>query len=407
MTAPSRTLNTAERYGSIARAFHWLTALLIFTVFPLGLIANDLPFDTSEALAQKAWLFSIHKTLGVTIFFVALARILWALAQPHPAPVHPERRVEGFFAAMVHWLLYGALVLVPLSGWVHHAALDGFAPILWPFGQGLPFVPKSEGVAALAGATHWLLTKLLFAAVALHILGALKHALVDRDGVLARMARGAPAGRAGTAGPGPAPLLAALAVYALAGLGAALIAGAASAPAPQAAPTAAAPAAVAAAASPGAWKVQEGTLTFALRQMGQEVQGDFAAWTATIDFDPATGTGHVTVAIDTTSLHLAAVTEQARAPEFLDTAAFPTATFAAAIAPATSGYAATGTLTLRGVDKPVTLPFTLQIDGDTATMTGETTLDRRDFGMGPSYPDESTVGFVVTVKVALRANRAG
>lgn len=54
---------------------------------------------------------------------------------------------------------------------------------------------------------------------------------------------------------------------------------------------------------------------------------------------------------------------------------------------------------------PVELPFTLDIQGDTARMTGNTTLDRRDFGMGATYPDESTVGFAVTVTVDLTARR--
>lgn len=70
----SRT-NSAHHYGSVTKTFHWLTALLILTLIPLGIIANKLPYETSEQLAQKAWLFSLHKTLGVTVFFVALARI--------------------------------------------------------------------------------------------------------------------------------------------------------------------------------------------------------------------------------------------------------------------------------------------------------------------------------------------
>ena len=135
--------NTTARYGSVAKTFHWLTALGILAVIPLGIIANDLPYDTAEQLADKAWLFSLHKTVGVTLFFVALARILWALSQPKPAPLHPDRGVETLLAEIVHWLLYGSLVLVPLSGWVHHAATEGFAPIWWPFGQNLPLVPES------------------------------------------------------------------------------------------------------------------------------------------------------------------------------------------------------------------------------------------------------------------------
>ena len=50
--------NTADTYGFVTKTFHWMTALLILTAFPLGLIANNLPFDTGEELARKAWIFS-------------------------------------------------------------------------------------------------------------------------------------------------------------------------------------------------------------------------------------------------------------------------------------------------------------------------------------------------------------
>lgn len=110
--------NTANRYGAVSKTFHWLTAMLILTLIPLGVIANKLPYETSEQLTHKAWLFSLHKTLGVTVFMVALARIVWSISQPKPGPLHPDRKMESFVAETVHWLLYGSLVLVPLSGWI-------------------------------------------------------------------------------------------------------------------------------------------------------------------------------------------------------------------------------------------------------------------------------------------------
>lgn len=391
--------NTRLSYGSVARGMHWLTALLILAAFPLGMIAENLPFDTSEALARKAQVFSVHKTLGVAVFLVALLRILWALTGEKPVPLHPGRRVETFTAEAVHWALYLSLVFVPLSGWIHHAATTGFAPILWPLGQDLPFVPKSEMVAGVAGAVHWLFTKLLLVSVALHVLGALKHALLDRDLTLARMVTGTEAGKADAAAPGLSPALVALAIFAAGAAGAWAIA---SRPPETVAesPAAAAPAA-------GNWTVTEGTLAFAVQQMGQRVDGTLPAWTATIDFDEATGTGTVTVEIDTTRLTLGSVTDQAKGPEFFDVATHPAATFSAAITPAGEGFEAKGTLSLRGAEQPVTLPFTLAIDGDTARMEGKITLDRRDFGMGPSYGDEKTVGFSVEVEVALVAKRGG
>lgn len=392
--------NTPATYGAVARSLHWLTALLILTAIPLGLYANNLPYDTGAALAWKAQVFSLHKTVGIAAFFVALARILWALTQPHPVPLHPERRAETLAAEVVHWTLYLSLVIVPLSGWIQHAATDGFAPILWPLGQGLPLVPKSETVAHLAASAHWVFTKVLAASVVLHIAGALKHHVIDRDATLSRMLRGTPApDLPGTHRRGNGPLVAAFTVYA-AGAGLAFALTGPSEQVPQSAP-------VPVAAS-GNWQVTEGTLSFSVNQMGQAVEGSFADWTAAITFNetPTDGkNGSVTVTIRTDSLSLGSVTAKAKEAEFFNVATYPEAVFTADITPDGPNYTATGTLTLRGVTAPLTLPFTLTIEGDTARMTGEAILDRRAFTMGQTYADEAMVGFGVTVKVGLTATR--
>ncbi len=392
--------NTLSRYGSVARSLHWLTALLILTNIVLGLVAERLPYDTAEALAQKAQLFSLHKTVGVAVFFVALARVAWALTQPRPVALHPDRKVEMALAGVVHWVLYLSLIAVPLTGWVHHAALAGYAPILWPLGQGLPFVPVSDAVAAIAGSLHWVFTKLLIASIALHIVGALKHHLIDKDATLLRMWRGtsAPA----VTGPhrtghGLAPALTALLVYAAgAGLAWSLVE-------PVATPIAAA----APVAGGGNWRVDQGTITFTVAQMGTDVDGTFSAWQADIQFDEASRTGQVTVSIDTTSVILGSVTKQAKETEFFDVLTHPVAVFDATIAPGAgpTDYVATGTLALRGETLPLALPFTMTITDGRATMSGETEVDRRAYKMGPSYPDAASVGFNVKVSVAVTADR--
>jgi cytochrome b561/polyisoprenoid-binding protein YceI len=396
--------NTSQSFGSITRSFHWLTALLILTAIPLGVIANRLPYDTAEALATKAQLFSIHKTIGVAAFAVALARILWALTETRPAHLHPDRRAETVLAEVVHWLLYISLVMVPLTGWVHHAAVTGFAPILWPFGQTLPFVPQTESVAAAAGMAHWVFTKVLAVSILLHVVGALKHQIVDKDSTLRRMTRGevAPANPNQNAR-SALPFAVAFVLYVIGAAGAALMV-------PQTEAIAATPPAAQAPAqvTTGNWTVTEGSLTFGVLQMGQNVQGSFANWTAEITFDeiPVDGkNGAVVVTIDTASLTLGSVTSQAKGNDFFNTTAFPQAVFTADILPAATGYAAQGSLNLRGVDVPVTLPFSLTITDGVAVMTGETTLDRRDFKMGTAYGDESSIGFPVTVSVSLTAKR--
>ncbi len=385
--------NTADAYGSVTKTFHWLTALLILTAFPLGLIANGWAQDTSDALGVKATLFTLHKTVGVLAFFTALGRILWALTQPRPTPLHPERRDETFLAELVHWLLYASMLIVPLSGWVHHAATTGFAPIWWPFDQSLPFVPVDETVAATAGAMHWLFTKILAASILLHVAGALKHHLFDRDATLRRMLPG----RVRAAAPvrarhGVVPFAAAVLIYVAAGVGALALVPARDGTAPQ----------LQAVASD--WQVEQGSLGLTVRQMGAEVAGGFEDWTAAIAFDPDTGTGDVTVTVAIPSLTLGSVTSQAMGADFFNAETHPTATFTADIRPEGEAFIAEGTLDLKGATMPVTLPFTLTLDGDVARMEGEAVLDRRSFDIGMGQ-DDRTLGYEVVVPVTLTARR--
>lgn len=385
--------NTHSQYGSIAKTFHWLTALLIITAMPLGVISQNMPFATSEELATKAQLFSIHKTVGIAAFFVALLRILWALSQTKPAGLHPDRKLETFAAETVHWALYISLVIVPLSGWLHHAATEGFAPILWPLGQSLPFVPKDTHLAEMFGTMHWLFTKVLLVSILLHVAGALKHVVIDRDATLRRMWFGQTDITLEQAHHSRSPALAAIALWAAAiGLGTVLAQPQATNEATLEAPE-------------SEWAVVEGDLAFSVVQMGTKVDGHFKDWTSSISFSPETGTGSVTTQIAINSLTLGSVTNQALDKDFFDAANHPTAVFEADIRPGDTDYTAEGTLTLRGVSAPVSLPFTLTIEGETATMNGSVTLDRRTFGMGETYTDESQVGFGVEVVISLTATR--
>ena len=392
--------NTPTTYGSVTRGFHWLTALLVLVLIPFAVIANQLPYDTSEQLALKAYLFSLHKTLGVAVFFVALLRIVWAMTQPKPAPLYPRRRRETLLAETAHWLLYGSLVLAPLSGWIHHAATAGFAPIWWPFGQSLPLVPKSASVEAISYGLHWVFGKVMTATILLHIAGALKHAFIDRDSTLARMI----SGTAAPASPAPhrsstKPLLGALVVWAavLAGAGAFGLYGGHQ--------TTAQAAQLETVTSD--WVVQEGTITLAVTQFGATVAGNFADWTADITFNPEINgaiSGTAQVVIATGSLTIGSVTTQALGPDFFSATAFPTATFTADLVSQIDGYTAEGTLQIRDTSIPVQMPFRLSLDGDTANVLAELTLDRRDFGIGANMNDEAALAYSVKVTIALSAS---
>lgn len=394
--------NTSGSYGTIAKSLHWITALGIVMVIPLGIIANGLPYDTPEQLALKAWLFSLHKTVGLTIFFAALLRIAWAVSQPKPNPLHPERRLETLLAEVVHWLLYGSLILVPLSGWVHHAATEGFAPIWWPFGQNLPLVPESNAVAEASAGLHIVFERVLVLSLLLHIAGALKHTVIDKDGTLARMWFGRTNAKAPAAKPGHG-IAAGLAVVVWA---AALSVGGMLGVYQKGSVAAA----VALQEVESDWQVQEGALSITVKQLGADVRGEFADWTAQIDFDDSVSdgvAGSVSVEIAIASLSLGSVTNQAMGTDYFHVEAFPTSLFTADIVTGPDGYVAEGSLSLKDITQPVSLPFRLTLEGDTATIEGSTILNRQAFGVGDSMTDESQLGFEVVIDVALTAQRGG
>ncbi|MCO6381868.1 cytochrome b/b6 domain-containing protein [Oceanicola sp. 502str15] len=425
--------NTPASYGTISKSFHWLTVLLILALWPLGWFANWWPYDTQAAFDTKFLLFSLHKTLGVTLFVIALARVVWTLTQPHPRHIS-ENRAEGLAASTVHWLLYGSIIALPITGWIEHAASEGYAPILWPLGQGLPFIPKSVPLSVAFAHMHVALTWVILGAVALHVAGALKHALIDRDGTLARMwfTRRTPPTPPAAKGYGPLPALAAAAVLAAAMAFPFLTAEepheesapavqseadgiqseqseATEAPTPQTA-EAAPPADQTTPADTPLWQVQSGTIALTIQQMGQAVTGAFPDFTAQIAYDPdAPGPekGQADVTIDIATLSLGSVAAQAQGPDYFDSTQHPTASFSGPIIADDAGnLSVDGTLTIKGHSAPVPLPFTLTIEGDTATASGTTTLDRRSFHVGDTMTDESSLGFTVEITINLTATRA-
>ncbi len=403
--------NRHDSYGWITKTFHWSIALMIFTMLALGWTASTLAErieapDIAATDATLYWaklLFTIHKTLGVTIFFVAILRILWAVSQPRPGLLNGDKRAEAALAETVHWLLYGSLIAVPLSGWVTHAATTGYAPIWWPFGQGLPFVPEDPAVAQIAAALHVILQWVLTGAIALHVAGALKHHVIDRDATLRRMLPGRLAAVPTARQPGHAlPVFAALAVWAAA-LGIGAWAG-------WLTPAEAARGAALAEVQ-GEWDVQDGALSITILQNGSDVTGNFSEWTADITYsetpDERGRHGAVTVTVAIPSLTLGGVTDQAMGPAYFAAEEWPTATFRADLVRAEDGLIADGTLGIKGNEVPVRMPVTLDITGDTAEADGTLQVDRRDFGIGMDVQDEGTLAHAVRIDWALTASRAG
>jgi cytochrome b561 len=170
------------RYTSVAIALHWIIALAIFGTFALGVYMHELPLSPT-----KLKLYSYHKWIGVTIFALVLLRLAWRLAHKPPAPPPSMPAWQHRAASAAHALLYLLTLAIPLSGWLMSSA-SGFQVVYLGVLPIPDLLPKDKALAEQLKDLHESLNFLMLAVVVLHVAAALKHHLVDRDDVLARMA---------------------------------------------------------------------------------------------------------------------------------------------------------------------------------------------------------------------------
>jgi cytochrome b561 len=172
--------SNATRWGSVAKFFHWLMALLILGNGALGLFMDGL-----RPSLNKINVFALHKSIGLTVLALFLLRLLWRTADRRP-PDEPGPRWQQLAAHATHAVLYLIVVALPLSGWLFNSA-HGY-PLQWFKLFNLPaLVDKNTDLASwMLGAHEYLFWFLCLVLVA-HVGAALKHHLIDHDNVLRRM----------------------------------------------------------------------------------------------------------------------------------------------------------------------------------------------------------------------------
>jgi cytochrome b561 len=170
------------RYTPTAMALHWLMALLLTGTFVLGLYMSDLKLSPA-----KLQLYSYHKWIGITLLALAVFRVLWRLT--HRPPEIDLPRWQQRLSSGVHGLLYLLFIAIPLTGWLMSSA-KGFQTVLFGVLPLPDLVGKDKALGVLLTSVHESLNYLLLALVLLHVAAALKHQLIDRDGILSRMLPG-------------------------------------------------------------------------------------------------------------------------------------------------------------------------------------------------------------------------
>lgn len=168
-------------YTRTAIALHWMTALLVFITFPVGVIMHEMALSP-----DKLRMLSYHKWLGVTVFLLAVVRLVW-LVTHKPAPLIANMpQWQRVAAQAVHVLLYALLFAIPLSGWLMSSA-KGFQTVYLGILPLPDLLAKDKTLGDALSALHQVLNISLLVLLVSHVAAALKHQFVDRDGTLARM----------------------------------------------------------------------------------------------------------------------------------------------------------------------------------------------------------------------------
>lgn len=193
---------TNNQYTKTAIVLHWLIGIAIFAMFALGWYMADLPKDAPKAmsfdlfdlgiynwqLAEEAsprtFYFNLHKSVGVTLLALIAFRLFWRITHRPPALLDSLTASEKKIATAGHHTLYLLMFLVPVTG-VLMALYSKFG-LKW-FGidvfSGLDnTVMRDNFVEA-----HEVLGIVMLVVIGVHILGALKHKFIDKDGTLDRM----------------------------------------------------------------------------------------------------------------------------------------------------------------------------------------------------------------------------
>jgi len=424
-------LASPARYSTGAIVLHWLIAALLgFQI----IFADTLEGPSSPELFAR---FQLHKSVGITVLLLSLARLGWRLVAPRPASA-PGPGWAKALANAVHVGFYVVIIGAPIAGWIIVSSAKIEVPTLLFGTLPWPHLPVPKAWHDGAETVHGLLANIGIGLFALHIAGALRHQWLVGRPLLARML---PFGEGRGGG--------ALAIAVLI-IGSAMAAGALVNPyTPKAQPAPAAPAEPAEAealpaiadppappeatdtkppdadtaepaetanappAEPRVWQVAPGgTLGFTARWNDEPINGRFARWSAEIRLSPdALDASTIRVRIDLSSVSTGdGQRDSALAgSDFFDTARFASAEYRADRFRALGGnrYAADGTLSLRGVSRPVPLRFTLDIDGDRAHARGTARIDRTSFGVGQGeFAGTDSIPAAVDIAFDFRASAA-
>jgi len=174
-------IEPTEKFSTSRRFFHWAIAAILVFHIPFAWIMVDLPDGPA-----KIENYALHKSLGIILFSLGVARLVWALLSRRPKLPTDTPRWEKALSKVGQAILYLIICLMPVSGWMMSSFADSpvtvfgliTLPMLVP-----PDLSRVEDFANMHEIQSWILLTVL----TLHIIGAMKHHFNGRNHVLRAM----------------------------------------------------------------------------------------------------------------------------------------------------------------------------------------------------------------------------
>jgi len=166
--------NEKDRYGRISRLLHWTIAILFISLIPMGIFASMIP----EEINFRNAYYVVHKTIGVTVFLLVIARLIWNKVSQRPPLDKSLTLTEQKLAHRAHNTLYFMMLFIPITGFMM-TSYHGYGTFFF-FWELAPLWEQSNVYKIWGGFHKYLLPYLVYIVLGAHILGALKHQFIDK-----------------------------------------------------------------------------------------------------------------------------------------------------------------------------------------------------------------------------------
>lgn len=340
--------NTPDTYGLVNKLVHWLLAITIIGMIFFGWYMGDL-----EISPDKFKLYALHKSIGITVLALVVFRVFWRLFLGVPKSLPHHKDWEKLLSKAAHLLLYIAIFVMPLSGWLMSSAA-GFPVSVFGAFTMPDLIEKNREFGKLLGSVHLLSAWTILVLVSLHVLGALKHHFIDKDETLKRM----------------------LPMAVMAGLLGGFFTFGAFGPAQ-------------ANQDPTKWHIihDKSRVAFVAAWETSKIEGIFHKFDGEIVFDKddlENSYAKITIDMESFDTGYPERDIEIESQFWFDIENYPKATFeTSSITKQETGYLAKGVLKIKDVVRPISFPFTLSNqDNHHKLMNAEVTLQRLDFNVG-------------------------